>query len=609
MPLKLYNTLTNRKEIFSSITPKHVGMYVCGPTVSGESHLGHARPYITFDVVYRYLQHLGYKVRYVRNITDAGHFEEEGREAEDKISKKALLEKLEPMELVQKYTNLFHWAMLEFNCKEPSIEPTATGHIVEQIEMIKKIIEAGYAYEKNGSVYFNVVKYTENHKYGRLSNRKIKDLAETTRKNLERQGEKKNKQDFALWKKAPRKHLMRWNSPWGQGFPGWHIECSAMATKYLGKRFDIHGGGMDLLFPHHECEIAQSTVCNHKTPARYWVHNNMITINGRKMGKSYNNVIKLTELFSGDHPLLSQAFHPMVVRFFILQSHYRSPLDFSSEALEGSEKGLKRLWEAYDNLMKIEYKTSHLSEAAKERTPLNSKILHLLNQFDEFMDDDLSSGKVIANMFELAPTINSFRFDNLALEAIQKETFEKLRTYFKLYLEEIFGLKKIIPNSIESKFYESIEYIIELREKAKQVRDFTLSDDIRKRLVEYLGVDVFDYKDGTTEYTFGERKIIKNLQFQRDLIFFDTDRQQTFLMKTTNGISLVLKDKVNNTYQLKWEEPYKFFFNIKLKVKFETKEKYGSLSLGKHTGWLVSKNLFENEIELEKKVTNFLHND
>src|SRR5215213_4701266 len=358
--LKVYNSYTRQKEVFKPITPGHVGMYVCGPTVSGESHLGHARPYITFDVIYRYLMHLGYKVRYVRNITDAGHFEEEGREAEDKIAKKAVVEKLEPMELVQKYTNLFHWAFDQFNCLPPSIEPTATGHIVEQIGMIEEIIRAGYGYLINGSVYFDVKKYAEHYEYGKLSGRVIDELLETTR-DLEGQNEKKNKTDFALWKSAPPEHIMRWKSPWGEGFPGWHIECSAMATKYLGTQFDIHGGGMDLQFPHHESEIAQSTICNHVAPVRYWIHNNMITINGRKMGKSYNNVIKLTELFSGDHPLLEKAFSPMTIRFFILQTHYRSTLDFSNEALQAAEKGLKRLWEAHEHLQKMSLSENELA--------------------------------------------------------------------------------------------------------------------------------------------------------------------------------------------------------------------------------------------------------
>src|SRR3954470_10258212 len=376
MALKIYNSYTRQKEEFKSITAGHVGMYVCGPTVSGESHLGHARPFITFDVVYRYLQYLGYKVRYVRNITDAGHFEEEGRQAEDKISKKAVIEKLEPMELVQKYTNLFHWAMRRFNNLEPSIEPTATGHIVEQIDMIKAIIAAGYAYEVNGSVYFDVKKYAEHYPYGKLSGRVMDDLLETTR-DLEGQDEKRNKQDFALWKAAPPEHIMRWNSPWGEGFPGWHIECSAMSTKYLGKQFDTHGGGMDLLFPHHESEIAQSTICNHTAPVRYWMHNNMITINGRKMGKSYNNQIKLTELFSGNHPALEKGYHPMVTRFFILQTHYRSTLDFSNDALSASEKGLKRLMEAYDWLQ--QYAVTDATNGTQADRELNEKIHRLLN--------------------------------------------------------------------------------------------------------------------------------------------------------------------------------------------------------------------------------------
>ncbi len=350
--LKVHNSYTRQKEIFTPITPGHVGMYVCGPTVSGESHLGHARPFITFDFIYRYLLHLGYKVRYVRNITDAGHFEEEGREAEDKIAAKAVIEKLEPMELVQKYTNLFHWAMRQFNNLDPSIEPTATGHIVEQIGMIEKIIAEGYAYVVNGSVYFDVKKYAELYPYGKLSGRVLDDLLETTRE-LDGQEEKHNRQDFALWKLAPPEHIMRWKSPWGEGFPGWHIECSAMSTKYLGRQFDIHGGGMDLQFPHHESEIAQSTICNKEMPARYWLHNNMITVNGRKMGKSYGNQIKLTEMFAGTHPLLQQAYSPMTIRFFILQTHYRSTLDFGNEALQAAEKGLKRLWEAYEVLKKL----------------------------------------------------------------------------------------------------------------------------------------------------------------------------------------------------------------------------------------------------------------
>src|ERR1044072_3361189 len=434
--LKVYNSLTRQKEVFKSITPGHAGMYVCGPTVSGESHLGHARPYVTFDVIYRYFLHKGYKVRYVRNISDAGHFEEEGREAEDKIAKKAVLEKLEPMELVQKYTNLFHWGMKQLNNLDPSIEPTATGHIVEQIEMIKKIMEEGYAYEVNGSVYFDVKKYAENYPYGKLSGRVMDEMLETTRE-LEGQDEKNNKADFALWKAAPEEHIMRWVSPWGEGFPGWHIECSAMSNKYLGSEFDIHGGGMDLQFPHHESEIAQSTICNKHVPARYWLHNNMITINGRKMGKSYNNVIKLTELFSGEHPLLEKAYTGQTIRFFILQTHYRSTLDFSNEALQASEKGLKRLWEAYEVLRKLEV-TGLTAEAGDKE--LDKKITELLLDLDEFMNDDLNTDKVLANMFELVPVINSIKDKHIAPTALSAGTMEMLQKYFKTYVEDILAL-------------------------------------------------------------------------------------------------------------------------------------------------------------------------
>jgi cysteinyl-tRNA synthetase len=494
MALNIYNSYTHKKEEFKSITPGHVGMYVCGPTVSGESHLGHARPYITFDVLYRYLTYKGNKVRYVRNITDAGHFEEEGREAVDKISTKAILERLEPMELVQKYTNLYHWAMREFNCIEPSIEPTATGHIVEQIQMIEKIIAAGYAYEKNGSVYFDVKKYASKYDYGKLSGRIIDDLLETTRE-LEGQEEKSDRADFALWKNAAPEHIMRWQSPWGVGYPGWHIECSAMATKYLGAQFDIHGGGMDLLFPHHESEIAQSTICNHHTPAKYWMHNNMITINGKKMGKSYNNVIKLTEMFSGNHPLLTQAFHPMVVRFFILQSHYRSTLDFSSEALIASEKAFKRLWEAYEVLQKLPMQ-NHTSPANNE---LDIKVLKLINEFEEFMDDDLNSAKVLANMFDLAPTINSIKDGLIKADAVSSVTILKLQTAFKLYLEEIFGLKSMAAKDTGT-LSGVMELLIEIRKEAKTKKDFVTSDKIRNQLTG-LGINLKDEKDGGVSWS------------------------------------------------------------------------------------------------------------
>jgi len=492
--LKVYNSYTRQKEEFIPITPGHVGMYVCGPTVSGESHLGHARPFITFDVVYRYLLHLGYKVRYVRNITDAGHFEEEGREAVDKISTKAVIEKLEPMELVQKYTNLFHWAMLQFNNIPPSIEPTATGHIVEQISMIQEIIRAGYAYEVNGSVYFDVKKYAAEYPYGKLSGRVMDDLLETTR-TLEGQDEKRNKQDFALWKSAPPEHIMRWQSPWGEGFPGWHIECSAMATKYLGKEFDIHGGGMDLQFPHHESEIAQSTICNHHVPARYWMHNNMITVNGKKMGKSYNNQIRLTEMFSGQHPLLEKAYSPMTIRFFILQTHYRSTLDFGNEALQAAEKGMKRLWEAYDILNKMEVNGPLESSDNK----LAEKINSLLDEMDDFMNDDINTAKVLANMFEIVPVINGIKDKHIPADSIGSAILQRMKTYFKAYMEDILGLQAE-TNTNDNKLSGVLQLLIDLRKDARSKKDYATSDKIRNQLAT-MGIQLKDEKDGSVSYS------------------------------------------------------------------------------------------------------------
>jgi cysteinyl-tRNA synthetase len=486
-------------------------MYVCGPTVSGESHLGHARPFITFDFIYRYLLHLGYKVRYVRNITDAGHFEEEGREAEDKIAKKAVVEKLEPMELVQKYTNLFHWAMHQFNNLDPSIEPTATGHIVEQIGMIEKIIEEGYAYEVNGSVYFDVKKYAAHYPYGKLSGRILDDLLETTR-DLEGQEEKRNRQDFALWKVAPPEHIMRWKSPWGEGFPGWHIECSAMSTKYLGTEFDIHGGGMDLQFPHHESEIAQSTICNKHVPARYWLHNNMITINGKKMGKSYNNQIRLTEMFSGNHPLLQQAYSPMTIRFFILQTHYRSTLDFSNEALQAAEKGLRRLWEAYDLLKKMDAgenagKAIPGSDELADANPstasdpaLDDQVRKLLQGLDEFMSDDFNTAKVLANIFELVPVINSLKGGQIRRDAISPATLRMMKTYFTDYLENILGLRGETAGD-DHKLTGVVDLLIDIRRDARSRKDYATSDKIRNQLLQ-LGIVLKDEKDGGVSYTF-----------------------------------------------------------------------------------------------------------
>jgi cysteinyl-tRNA synthetase len=500
MPLKIYNSLTRQKEVFEPINAPYVGMYVCGPTVSGESHLGHARPFITFDVVYRYLLHKGYKVRYVRNITDAGHFEEEGKVAEDKITSKAILEKLEPMELVQKYTNLYHWAMTQFNNLPPSIEPTATGHIVEQIEMIKKIMADGYAYESNGSVYFDVVKYNDdyskkNQPYGILSGRNIEEQLETTR-DLENQEEKKNKVDFALWKKAPVEHIMRWQSPWGEGFPGWHIECSAMATKYLGKQFDIHGGGMDLQFPHHECEIAQSTVCNHQMPARYWMHNNMITINGRKMGKSYNNVIKLSELFEGNHAELTQAYTPMTVRFFILQSQYRGTLDFSNEALQASEKALRRFMEGYEWLQA----QSFGKETVSKDQDLADQLTTWTNELELFMDDDMNTAKVVANLFEILPSINSLKDKHIAADAVSGAVWTTVQTQLKLFVESILGLK-VDKGANRQQLNGVVELLIEIRKQAKANKDFATSDKIRNQLAE-MGIQLKDEKDGSMSYSF-----------------------------------------------------------------------------------------------------------
>lgn len=488
MPLEIYNSYSRKKEVFEPINPPFVGLYVCGPTVSGESHLGHARPYITFDVVYRYLLQLGYKVRYVRNITDAGHFEEEGRAAVDKISNKAQLERLEPMELVQKYTNLFHWAFRKFNTLEPSIEPTATGHIVEQIAMVEDLIQKGFAYEVNGSVYFDVEKYAAHHDYGKLSGRVVEDLLETTRV-LESQDEKRNKADFALWKSAPPKHIMRWKSPWGEGFPGWHIECSAMATKYLGSYFDIHGGGMDLLFPHHESEIAQSTICNGHTPVKYWMHNNMITINGKKMGKSYNNVITLTELFSGNHPSLVKAFSPMTIRFFILQTQYRSVLDFGNEALEASEKGLRRLFDALEIL-----KTFSIEKESIANDPdLDGEINHQLDELPGFINDDFNTAKVLAGLFEIVPVINSIKDKLITPDALSSATITRMQNEFKLWIEDILGLKN--EWEVSDEFKGVMDLLIAIRKDARGKKDFFTSDKIRDEL-NSIGIEMKDEKDG-----------------------------------------------------------------------------------------------------------------
>lgn len=489
--MQLYNSYTRQKETFEPITPGYVGLYVCGPTVNGESHLGHARPYITFDVVGRWLRHLGYKVRYVRNITDAGHFEENDRTDNDRIGEKAKLEKLEPMELVHKYTSIFHRLMAAFNNVEPSIEPTATGHITEQIAMVEKIIAEGYAYEVNGSVYFDVKKYAAHHPYGTLSGRILDDLLETTRE-LEGQDEKREKVDFALWKAAPPQHIQRWPSPWGEGFPGWHIECSAMSAKYLGDRFDIHGGGMDLLFPHHESEIAQSTIAHGHAPVKYWMHNNMITINGKKMGRSYGNIIKLTELFSGNHPLLEQPYHPMVVRFYILQTHYRSTLDFSNEALQGSERAFKRLWEAYESLKSL--------QSNAETGTMDAEIRQRCAEMTDFMNDDFNTAKVIANLFELAPVVNGLKGGQLPEGTVSGNTLSLLKETFHTFLEDVLGLQPIVAGDDNEALAKVLSILIDIRKEAKVRKDFATSDAIRDRLLE-AGVQLKDAKDGTVTYT------------------------------------------------------------------------------------------------------------
>jgi cysteinyl-tRNA synthetase len=490
--LRIYNSYTKQKEIFKSIIPNHVGLYVCGPTVSGESHLGHARPFITFDVVQRWLKHLGYKVRYVRNITDAGHFED-GYIATDKVAEKAKLEKLEPMELVHKYTTLFHKGMELFNCENPNIEPTATGHIPEQILMIEDIIKKGFAYESNGSVYFDMIKYAKYHPFGHLSGRVLEEQYEGTR-DLEGQNEKRNRADFALWKNAPPEHIMRWKSPWGEGFPGWHIECSAMSSKYLGTIFDIHGGGMDLQFPHHECEIAQSTIAHGNAPVKYWMHNNMITINGKKMGKSYNNVIKLTELFSGKHPLLYQPYHPMVIRFNILQTHYRSTMDFSNEALMAAEVALRRLWESYEVLQKLPSDNLQIYSDILKHYELDVRVQELCFECEKFMNDDFSTALVLANLFELSRVINNIKAGNAKLI---NSTIIFLKNTFKLYMEDILGLQSLGASKSDSE--ELISIIVDIRNIFRKRKDYEMSDEIRNKLLN-AGIQLKDEKDGSVSY-------------------------------------------------------------------------------------------------------------
>ncbi|MDD3011170.1 MAG: cysteine--tRNA ligase [Bacteroidales bacterium] len=480
--LYLYNTLTRKKESFEPLHPPTVGMYVCGPTVYGEGHLGHARPAITFDLVFRYLRHLGYKVRYVRNITDVGHLENDADTGEDKIAKKARLEQLEPMEVAQNYINSYHHTMHQLNVCDPSIEPLASGHIIEQIEMVEKIIKNGYAYLSQGSVYFDVEKYNSLHHYGILSGRKLEDLVANTR-TLEGQQEKHNPADFALWKKANPEHIMRWKSPWSEGFPGWRMECSAMGAKYLGLPFDIHGGGMDLKFPHHESEIAQAVAAENTQPVKYWMHNNMVTINGQKMGKSLGNFITLNEFFTGKHPALEMAYAPMTIRFFILQAHYRSELDFSNEALQASEKGMKRLISALETL-------KNLSPSETNQVDVSS----IKNRFYEAINDDFNTPVLLAHMYDGVRIINSIRDGKTTIDA---ENLGILQSLYDTFVTEILGLhiESIGSSGDERMLDKLMQMVIELRKEAREKKDWNTSDKIRDDLKK-AGIQIKDTRDG-----------------------------------------------------------------------------------------------------------------
>ena len=485
--LVVYNSLSGKKEVFTPLLPKHVGMYVCGPTVYSNVHLGNCRTFMSFDLINRYLLHLGYKVRYVRNITDAGHLENDADEGEDRIAKKARLESIEPMEVVQRYTVDFRNTLAQFNTLPPSIEPTATGHIIEQIELIKKILDQGYAYEINGSVYFDVLKFNEDIPYGKLSGRKIEDLIHNTRA-LDGQSDKKNPQDFALWKRAEPVHIMRWPSPWGEGFPGWHLECTAMSTKYLGESFDIHGGGMDLKFPHHECEIAQAEAINKKSPVNYWLHANMLTLNGKKMAKSTGNNILPEEMFSGNNPIFSKAFSPMVVRFFMLQAHYRSIVDISEEALLASEKGFKRLMEGLETLKTLSSTTD--SETSFDVEGWKSKCYAAMN-------DDFNSSLLIAHLFDAIKYVNTIANEGKSIqEAIKIELEESIHAF----IFDVLGLKSETAQGASKetiKLESTVTLLLELRAHAKENRDFATADRIRQSLVD-LGIQVNDTPEGAT---------------------------------------------------------------------------------------------------------------
>lgn len=484
--LKLYNTLSRQKEDFEPLSPPFVGMYVCGPTVYGDAHLGHGRPAITFDTVNRYLTHLGYRVRYVRNITDVGHLQGDADEGEDKIAKKAKLEKLEPMEVAQQYTDTYHRDMALLNIWKPSIEPRATGHIPEQIALVESILNEGLAYEVNGSVYFDVLKYNESYQYGKLSGRVLDELMSGSR-DLDGQGEKRNAVDFALWKNASPEHLMKWESPWGVGFPGWHLECTAMSSKYLGTQFDIHGGGMDLMFPHHECEIAQGNASNHHDPAKYWMHNNMITINGQKMGKSLGNFINLQELFTGNHKLLEQAYSPMTIRYFMLTAHYRSTLDFSNDALKAAQKGYKKIINGLRIAKTIEFIPNPEIELDQEQI---NQVEQSITAAYRAMDDDFNTAQAIGHLFNLLKKINSIFTGQLRSAALGEEVFTKIKNTFVTFVVDILGLieeKSDVQNPM-------LELLLKLYSEAKTARNYAKVDEIRAGLKE-MGFVVKDMKD------------------------------------------------------------------------------------------------------------------
>ncbi len=491
-PVALTNSLSGKKEKFVPIIPGFVGMYVCGPTVYNNVHLGNTRTFLTFDIISRYLRFLGFKVRYVRNITDVGHLENDADEGEDKIGKKARLEQLEPMEIVKRYTEDFHTVMRQFNILPPSIEPAATGHIVEQIQITQKLIDLSLAYEINGSVYFDVRKYNESNHYGILSGRNIEELMESGR-DLDSQGEKRDKIDFALWKKASPAHIMRWPSPWGDGFPGWHIECTVMSTKYLGETFDIHGGGMDLKFPHHECEIAQATGANGKVPVHYWIHSNMLTVNGQKMSKSLGNSFLPSELFSGKHAMLEKGFTRMTVRFFMLQSHYSSTLDFSNEALLAAEKGYKKLSTSLSYIKSIAPGDTTSSD------PINQTMDNLVDSCYQTMSDDFNTAKTLAVLFEMSSRINDLKSGNLSISTIDAATIARFKNAYVGFMEEALGLQEESAHD-DQLLDGTIKVLIELRKKARIDRQYALSDKIRDDL-KGIGVQLKDGKDGEITYT------------------------------------------------------------------------------------------------------------